>query len=81
LGDKARRLCADRRPTSFPQERLKHDVSDSASTTNELNSLLDVLLKPLLEDRVTAKEVVEVFAGRYSRKQVHHSLLRQLEDL
>jgi len=43
--------------------------------------LLDVLLEPLLEDRVTAKEAVEVLTGQYSRKQVHHSLLRQVEDL
>lgn len=61
-------MCAGEEPSSFPHRRLKPDFS-SVSTSPKLQTLLEGLLEPTWEDRLTVKQAQSVLAGRSSPQQ------------
>lgn len=68
LGGTLLYLLSGEEPSSFPQRRLKPDFS-SVSTSPKLQTLLEGLLEPTWEDRLTVKQAHSVLAGRSSPQQ------------
>jgi len=57
-------LLSGQPPSAFPQARLRIDFSQRVSAGPRLEELLNGLLDPLPEDRMTAKEALAVLKGR-----------------
>ena len=59
-------------PSSFPQRRLKLDFS-RVSTSPKLQALLEGLLEPTWEDRLTIKQAQAVLTGQSRSQQAQRA--------
>lgn len=53
---------AGKPPSAFPQDRLHIDFSGEVSIGRQLASVVDGLLEPLVEDRLTAADALDILS-------------------
>ena len=53
-------VIAGKPPSAFPQDRLHIDFSQEVSIGRQLAGVVDGLLEPLVEDRLTAGEALDM---------------------
>lgn len=58
-----------RSPNSFAQNRLKIDFQDSVTMGDVMEEVIDGLLEPLPEDRLTASEALSILGGLGKQNQ------------
>lgn len=62
-------------PSTFPQNRLKLDISGLNDVSDTFAELLEGLLEPLPEDRLTANQAKEViFDNKFKRYLIFNKL-------
>uniref|UniRef100_A0A061QWW9 non-specific serine/threonine protein kinase n=1 Tax=Tetraselmis sp. GSL018 TaxID=582737 RepID=A0A061QWW9_9CHLO len=60
-------LLSGQPPSSFPQARLRIDFEGRLSVGGRIKELLNGLLEPLPEDRLTARQALDVLDGKRSK--------------
>lgn len=65
-------IHAGEEPSAFPQRRLKLDLS-RVNTSSKLQSLLEGLLEPAWEDRLTVKQAQAVLTGHSSSQRAQRA--------
>ena len=57
------RDAAGKPPTAFPQDRMRISVGAHVDVTPRLAAVLEGLLDPLVEDRMSAREALDTLTG------------------
>ena len=60
---------AGKPPSAFPQDRLHIDFSQEVSIGRQLATVVDGLLEPLVEDRLSAAEALEMLTQQDQQSQ------------
>mmetsp|Transcript_1857 Transcript_1857/g.4857 ORF Transcript_1857/g.4857 Transcript_1857/m.4857 type:complete len:628 (-) Transcript_1857:125-2008(-) len=81
LGGTLLHLLSGHPPSSFPQTRLKIDFSQHVTVGPQLAQLLNGLLEPVPEDRLTAKAAMSALAGHRPKRQVKRKWLSLLDGV
>ena len=60
---------AGKPPSAFPQDRLHIDFSQEVSIGRQLATVVDGLMEPLVEDRLSAAEALEMLTQHDQQSQ------------
>ncbi|KIZ02988.1 serine/threonine protein kinase, partial [Monoraphidium neglectum] len=77
LGGTLLYLVSGQPPYAFPQERMRVAYKDQVTTGPQLGELLDGLLEPQAEDRVTAQEAIDIATGKAARRRMTATIGRE----
>ncbi|KAL0052888.1 hypothetical protein WJX82_009212 [Trebouxia sp. C0006] len=69
LGGTLLYLLSGKPPSAFPQDRLHIDFSQEVSIGRQLATVVDGLLEPLVEDRLSAAEALEMLTEQDQQSQ------------
>ncbi|KAL0037446.1 hypothetical protein WJX79_008515 [Trebouxia sp. C0005] len=69
LGGTLLYLLSGKPPSAFPQDRLHIDFSQEVSIGRQLATVVDGLLEPLVEDRLSAAEALEMLTQQDQQSQ------------
>lgn len=69
LGGTLLYLLSGKPPSAFPQDRLHIDFSQEVSIGRQLATVVDGLLEPLVEDRLSAAEALEMLTQQDEQSQ------------
>ncbi|CAK0784475.1 hypothetical protein CVIRNUC_007679 [Coccomyxa viridis] len=67
-------LLSGKPPSSFPQDRLRIDFRDVLEVGEQLGAMIEGLLEPLVEDRLSAKDALRILRGEISPAAVARSV-------
>ncbi|KAF6262994.1 kinase-like domain-containing protein [Scenedesmus sp. NREL 46B-D3] len=62
-------LVSGQPPGAFPQQRMRIGYRDRVTVGKQLGELLDGLLEPLAEDRLTPQEALDVASGKAGKRR------------
>ncbi|WIA18005.1 hypothetical protein OEZ85_009492 [Tetradesmus obliquus] len=62
-------LVSGQPPGAFPQQRMRIAYRDRVTVGKQLGELLDGLLEPLAEDRLTPQEAIDVATGKAAKRR------------
>lgn len=69
LGGTLLYLVSGQPPGAFPQARMRINYKDKVTVGPRLSELLDGLLEPLAEDRLTPQEALDIVTGKAAKRR------------